>query len=62
VVVASGADARGVEDCVKTVGWLGVVTAATPAACIPAIDDISSKAVTRIEEREVNLLSFALIL
>jgi hypothetical protein len=62
VVVASGEDARGVEDCFKPVGWLGVVAAATPTACIPAIDDISSKAVTRIEEKEVNLLSFALIL
>jgi len=54
-VVASG------EACVRTVGRVGVAAAA-PTTCIPAIDEISSKVVTRIEETEASLLSFALIL
>jgi hypothetical protein len=60
--VASGDEARGVEDRVKTVGWLGVAAAAVPVGCIPVIDEIRSKVVIRIEETEVNLLSFELIL
>jgi hypothetical protein len=44
------------------VGWVDVAAEAGPIGCVPATDDIRSKLVIRIEEREVSLLSFALIL
>jgi len=61
-VVASGEVARGVEDRAKTTGWTGVAPAAVPVSSIPVVDDIRSKVVIRIEETEVNLFSFELIL
>jgi hypothetical protein len=61
-VVASGEEARRVEGLVKAMIWLGVEAAAVPVSCIPVIDDERSKVVIRIEETEVNLLSFELIL
>ena len=61
VVVASGALARGVGDCAKTAGWLGVAVEALPADWTAPTDDIRSKPVIRIEEMEVGLLSFARI-
>jgi hypothetical protein len=61
-VVASDEEARGVEDCARAAGWLGVAAAAVAVSCIPVIDEIRSKVVIRIEETGFNLLSFELIL
>jgi hypothetical protein len=61
-VAASGEEARGVEDRVKTAGSPGVAAAAVPVSCIPAADDIRSKVEISIEKTEVNLFGFDLIL